>query len=29
MLETPVLISGGGPVGMTLALELASYGVRS
>ncbi|MET0545825.1 MAG: FAD-dependent monooxygenase [Caulobacterales bacterium] len=25
----PVLISGGGPVGMTLALELARYGVRS
>ncbi len=25
----PVLIAGGGPVGMTLALELARYGVRS
>ena len=29
MIETPVLIAGGGPVGMTLALELASHGVRS
>jgi len=28
-LETPVLIAGGGPVGMTLALSLAQYGVRS
>lgn len=28
-LETPVLIAGGGPVGMTLALNLARYGVRS
>jgi len=28
-LETPVLIAGGGPVGMTLALHLAHYGVRS
>jgi len=27
--DTPVLIAGGGPVGMTLALELASHGVRS
>src|SRR6185312_12954464 len=27
--EFPVLIAGGGPVGMTLALELARYGVRS
>ena len=27
--ETPVLIAGGGPVGMTLALHLAHYGVRS
>lgn len=27
--ETPVLIAGGGPVGMTLALNLARYGVRS
>ena len=27
--DTPVLIAGGGPVGMTLALELARYGVRS
>src|SRR3546814_7871794 len=29
MIETPVLIAGGGPVGMTLALNLARYGVRS
>jgi 2-polyprenyl-6-methoxyphenol hydroxylase-like FAD-dependent oxidoreductase len=29
MTETPVLIAGGGPVGMTLALHLAHYGVRS
>jgi 2-polyprenyl-6-methoxyphenol hydroxylase-like FAD-dependent oxidoreductase len=28
-LEVPVLIAGGGPVGMTLALNLARYGVRS
>ncbi len=28
-LNTPVLIAGGGPVGMTLALNLARYGVRS
>ena len=27
--DTPVLIAGGGPVGMTLALELARHGVRS
>jgi 2-polyprenyl-6-methoxyphenol hydroxylase-like FAD-dependent oxidoreductase len=27
--ECPVLIAGGGPVGMTLALNLAQYGVRS
>ena len=25
----PVLIAGGGPVGMTLALNLARYGIRS
>lgn len=29
MIETPVLIAGGGPVGMTLALNLARYNVRS
>ena len=29
MEETPILIAGGGPVGMTLALNLARYGVRS
>ncbi len=29
MTRAPVLIAGGGPVGMTLALELASHGVRS
>lgn len=28
-IEVPVLIVGGGPVGMTLALNLARYGVRS
>lgn len=28
-LDTPILIAGGGPVGMTLALNLARYGVRS
>jgi 2-polyprenyl-6-methoxyphenol hydroxylase-like FAD-dependent oxidoreductase len=28
-IDTPVLIAGGGPVGMTLALNLARYGVRS
>jgi len=27
--ETPVLIAGGGPVGMTLALNLARYAIRS
>jgi len=27
--QTPVLIAGGGPVGMTLALELARHGVAS
>lgn len=27
--DIPVLIAGGGPVGMTLALELARHGVRS
>ena len=27
--DTPVLIAGGGPVGMTTALNLARYGVRS
>ena len=26
---TPVLIAGGGPVGMTLALELARHEIRS
>jgi 2-polyprenyl-6-methoxyphenol hydroxylase-like FAD-dependent oxidoreductase len=29
MREVPVLIAGGGPVGMTLALELASRGIRN
>jgi 2-polyprenyl-6-methoxyphenol hydroxylase-like FAD-dependent oxidoreductase len=29
VIDVPVLIAGGGPVGMTLALELARYGVRS
>ncbi|MGH8595358.1 MAG: FAD-dependent monooxygenase, partial [Gammaproteobacteria bacterium] len=28
-IDIPVLIAGGGPVGMTLALNLARYGVRS
>jgi len=28
-IDIPVLIAGGGPVGMTLALNLAHYGVRS
>ena len=28
MKKTPVLIAGGGPVGMTLARTLASFGVR-
>lgn len=28
MLETPVLIAGGGPVGMTLACDLAGRGIR-
>ncbi|MSR13656.1 MAG: FAD-monooxygenase [Gammaproteobacteria bacterium] len=27
--DTPVLIAGGGPVGMTLALNLARYGIKS
>jgi 2-polyprenyl-6-methoxyphenol hydroxylase-like FAD-dependent oxidoreductase len=29
MEDTQVVIAGGGPVGMTLALELASHGIRS
>lgn len=29
MIDTPVFIAGGGPVGMMLALELAHHGVRS
>ena len=29
MTQAPVFIAGGGPIGMTLALELASHGVRS
>ncbi len=29
MTDAAVLIAGGGPVGMTLELELASHGVRS
>lgn len=29
MNDTPVLIAGGGPVGMTLAWALAEYGIRS
>jgi 2-polyprenyl-6-methoxyphenol hydroxylase-like FAD-dependent oxidoreductase len=28
-LEVPVLIAGGGPVGMTLALNLARYGIKT
>lgn len=28
-IDVPVLIAGGGPVGMTLALNLARYGIRS
>jgi 2-polyprenyl-6-methoxyphenol hydroxylase-like FAD-dependent oxidoreductase len=28
MTEIPILIAGGGPVGLTLSLELAHYGVR-
>src|SRR5918995_7026814 len=28
MTKTPVLIAGGGPVGMTLARTLASFGIR-
>jgi 2-polyprenyl-6-methoxyphenol hydroxylase-like FAD-dependent oxidoreductase len=28
-IEIPVLIAGGGPVGMTLALNLAHYGIRT
>ena len=28
-IEVPVLIAGGGPVGLTMAVELAHYGVRS
>lgn len=28
-MDTDIVIAGGGPVGMTLALELARYGVRS
>ena len=29
MINVPVLIAGGGPVGLTLSLELAHYGVKS
>lgn len=29
MIDTPVLVVGGGPVGLTTALELAHHGVRS
>ena len=29
MVDARVVIAGGGPIGMTLALELASHGVRS
>lgn len=28
-IEVPVLIAGGGPVGLTMAVELAHYGIRS
>ena len=29
MIDAPVVIAGGGPIGMTLALELASHGVAT
>jgi 2-polyprenyl-6-methoxyphenol hydroxylase-like FAD-dependent oxidoreductase len=29
VIDAPVIVAGGGPIGMTLALELASHGVRS
>ncbi|MCK9282927.1 MAG: FAD-dependent monooxygenase [Rhodocyclaceae bacterium] len=29
MIEVPVLIAGGGPVGLTLSLELAHFGIKS
>lgn len=29
MIETPILIAGGGPVGLTLSLELAHQGIKS
>lgn len=29
MTDAPVVIAGGGPIGMTLALDLAGHGVRS